>query len=105
MVAVLQVTMGRNSNTRTRYFDALGAIDPLSQKMDPNKVNGGVLLGLSGIVIKSHGGATAEGFCSAVEVGYDMVRNRLLEKIDADLAHFHHSHSNISFDNGGDAAN
>ncbi len=32
-------------------------------------------------------------FCSAVEVAQDTVRNRLLEKIEADLAHFHHSHS------------
>ena len=36
-------------------------------KMDPRKVNGGVFLGLNGIVIKSHGGTDAEGFASAVD--------------------------------------
>ena len=38
-------------------------------------------LGLNGIVIKSHGGTDAEGFAAAVDVGYDMVRYELLNKI------------------------
>jgi glycerol-3-phosphate acyltransferase PlsX len=33
-----------------------------------------------------------------------MVRNRLLEKIEADLAHFHHSHPHVSSSEGGEAA-
>jgi glycerol-3-phosphate acyltransferase PlsX len=33
-----------------------------------------VFLGLNGIVIKSHGGADAEGFAAAIDMGYDMVR-------------------------------
>ena len=53
------------------------------------KANGGVFLGLNGIVVKSHGGTDAEGFAAAVELGYDMVRNRLLEQIGRDLEHFH----------------
>ena len=57
--------------------------------MDPGKVNGGVFLGLNGIVIKSHGGADAEGFAAAVDVGYDMVRNGLKAKIEHDLNLFH----------------
>ena len=47
----------------------------------PGRVNGGVFLGLDGVVIKSHGGADAEGFAGAIEVGYDMVRQELLGKI------------------------
>ena len=53
----------------------------LRDKMDPRKANGGVFLGLNGIVIKSHGGTDAEGFAAAVDVGYDMVRYELLNKI------------------------
>ena len=49
--------------------------------MDPRKSNGGVFLGLNGIVIKSHGGTDAEGFACAVDIGYDMVRHELLAKI------------------------
>ena len=38
--------------------------------------NGGVFLGLGGLVIKSHGGTDAEGFASAIEIGYSMARER-----------------------------
>ncbi|GAF90025.1 unnamed protein product [marine sediment metagenome] len=57
--------------------------------MDPRKANGGVFLGLNGIVIKSHGGTDPFGFASAIELGYDMVRNGLLTKITTDLERFH----------------
>ncbi len=49
--------------------------------MDPRRSNGGVFLGLNGIVIKSHGGADAEGFAAAIDIGFDMVRYELLAKI------------------------
>ena len=41
-------------------------------------MNGGVFLGLNGIVIKSHGGTDPEGFAAAIEIGYSVARNRLL---------------------------
>ena len=53
--------------------------------MDPRHANGGVFLGLNGIVIKSHGGTDAEGFAAAIDVGYDMVRDELLAKITSAL--------------------
>ena len=52
----------------------------------PRKSNGGVFLGLNGIVIKSHGGTDAEGFAGAIDMGYDMVRYELLAKIGQTLA-------------------
>jgi glycerol-3-phosphate acyltransferase PlsX len=60
----------------------------LRDKMDPRKVNGGVFLGLNGIVIKSHGGSDAEGFASAVDIGYEMVRYGLLARISDTLDHY-----------------
>jgi glycerol-3-phosphate acyltransferase PlsX len=54
--------------------------------MDPRKANGGVFLGLNGIVIKSHGGTDAEGFAYAVDLGYDMVCRDLLAKVSQTLA-------------------
>jgi glycerol-3-phosphate acyltransferase PlsX len=53
----------------------------LREKMDPGRVNGAVFLGLDGVVIKSHGGADAESYAGAIEVGYDMVQQDLLAKI------------------------
>ena len=41
-----------------------------------------MLLGLNGVVVKSHGGTDAEGFAYAVDVGYEMVRYDLLTKIN-----------------------
>ena len=66
-----------------------GACRALGNKMDPRKSNGGVFLGLNGIVIKSHGGTDAEGFAYAVDLGYDMVRHELLAKIGHSLTRHH----------------
>ena len=81
----LRSAMSRTWRARIGYLFARPAFDALREKMDPRKANGGVFLGLNGIVIKSHGGTDAEGFASAVDVGYDMVRYALLDKISQTL--------------------
>jgi glycerol-3-phosphate acyltransferase PlsX len=63
------------------YLFARAAFRALTNKLDPRKSNGGVFLGLNGIVLKSHGGTDAEGFASAIDIGYEMVRHDLLAKI------------------------
>src|SRR5499427_1507818 len=68
--------------TKLGYLLARGAFKQLRNKLDPKKSNGGVLLGLRGVVVKSHGGIDAEGFAYAVDVGYEMVRYDLLTKIN-----------------------
>jgi glycerol-3-phosphate acyltransferase PlsX len=78
---LLRSAMGRTWRARLGYLLAREAFRTLRDKMDPRKANGGVFLGLNGIVIKSHGGTDAEGFAAAVDVGYDMVRYELLNKI------------------------
>ncbi len=85
----LRAAMSRTLLAKIGYIFAKSAFDRLREKMDPRKVNGGVFLGLNGVVIKSHGGADAEGFAAAIDVGYDMVRNGLKAKIETDLAKYH----------------
>ncbi|MGL3608868.1 phosphate acyltransferase PlsX [Rhizobium sp. G187] len=85
----LRAAMSRTWMAKLGYLLAKGAFDRLREKMDPRKVNGGVFLGLNGVVIKSHGGTDAEGFAAAVDVGYDMVRNGLTQKIENDLKKYH----------------
>ena len=63
------------------YLFARSAFAALKDRMDPRKVNGGVFLGLDGVVIKSHGGTDATGFAAAIDVGYDMVKYSLLDRI------------------------
>ncbi len=77
----LKSAMNRTLAARLGYLLARQAFRTLREKMDPQKANGGVFLGLNGVVIKSHGGANAEGFAAAVDLGYDMVRYELLAKI------------------------
>jgi glycerol-3-phosphate acyltransferase PlsX len=85
----LRAAMSRTLLARIGYLFAKSAFDMLREKLDPSKVNGGVFLGLNGIVIKSHGGANAEGIAAAIEVGYDMAKNGLNQKIENDLKKYH----------------
>ncbi len=82
----LRSAMSRTWTARLGYLLARSAFRTLRDKMDPRKSNGGVFLGLNGVVIKSHGGADAEGFAAAIDMGYDMVRYELLAKIDQSMA-------------------
>ncbi|TPJ28092.1 MULTISPECIES: phosphate acyltransferase PlsX [unclassified Mesorhizobium] len=85
----LRAAMSRTLMAKIGYVFAKGAFDRLREKMDVGRSNGGVFLGLNGIVVKSHGGADSDGFAAAIELGYDMVRNNLLDRIEADLDLFH----------------
>ncbi|MGV3552462.1 phosphate acyltransferase PlsX [Rhizobium sp.] len=85
----LRESIMRSWMAKIGYILAKSAFDRVREKMDPRKVNGGVFLGLNGIVIKSHGGTDGEGYAAAIKVGYEMVRNGLFEKIEADLKKYH----------------
>jgi phosphate acyltransferase len=82
----LRGAMSRSLAARIGYLFARSAFRQLRQRMDPRRANGGVFLGLNGIVIKSHGGTDAEGFAAAIELGHGVVRDELLAKIRAALA-------------------
>jgi glycerol-3-phosphate acyltransferase PlsX len=78
----LRGAIERSWRSRIGYLFARPAFRALRDKMDPSKSNGGLLLGLNGVVVKSHGGADVEGFAYAVDVGYEMVHFDLLTKIN-----------------------
>ncbi len=82
MAEFLRTSMRKTWLSRIGYLLARSAFQALREKMDPSKSNGGVLLGLQGVVVKSHGGTDAEGFAYAVDVGYEMVHYDLLTKIN-----------------------
>lgn len=89
MAAFLKMAMSRTLMAKIGYLFARGAFRMLREKLDPRKSNGGVFLGLNGIVIKSHGGTDAEGYAAAIDVAYDMVKNGLTAKIESDLKNYH----------------
>jgi glycerol-3-phosphate acyltransferase PlsX len=82
----LRAEMSRTLSAKIGYLFARGAFRALARKMDPGRSNGGVFLGLNGVVIKSHGGTDSKGFAAAIEIGYEMAHSRLLEKIRTAIA-------------------
>jgi phosphate acyltransferase len=86
--AYLKAAMNRSLLSRIGAFLAQGAFGVLRAKMDPRRANGGVFLGLDGIVIKSHGGADAMGFANAIDLGYDMTKAGLVQQTTKDLLAF-----------------
>jgi glycerol-3-phosphate acyltransferase PlsX len=82
MAELLRSEMQRSWMSKLGYLFARGAFQALRNKMDPNKSNGGMFLGLNGVVVKSHGGINAEGFAYAIDVGYEMAKFDLLNKIN-----------------------
>jgi glycerol-3-phosphate acyltransferase PlsX len=71
---------------RAGYLLARPALDRLREWMDPRRYNGAILLGLNGVVVKSHGGTDALGFAHAVDVAMDMVTHRFNDRIREGLA-------------------
>ncbi|ALL15292.1 phosphate acyltransferase [Caulobacter henricii] len=64
---------------------ASSALGKMKQRLDPGRVNGAPLLGLNGIVVKSHGGADANGFFSAIRVATDLARSDFSAEIERNL--------------------
>ena len=64
---------------------SLGALNTLRERMDPRNVNGGVFLGLNGVVVKSHGGTDALGFATSLRIALEMADSRFLSEIENNL--------------------
>ena len=64
---------------------AMPVLKALKQKIDPKQYNGASLLGLRGIVVKSHGGADRISFATAIEEAIIEVANNVPEKINEKL--------------------
>jgi len=67
------------------YLFSRSALSRLRERLDPRAYNGAVLLGLNGIVVKSHGGTDEVGFAHAIGVAYDMIANGFNESIKAEF--------------------
>nr|WP_314071926.1 phosphate acyltransferase PlsX [uncultured Roseococcus sp.] len=71
---------------RMGYLLARPALERLREWMDPRRYNGAILLGLNGVVVKSHGGTDATGFAHAVDVAMDMVTHGFTQTIRESLS-------------------
>jgi phosphate acyltransferase len=64
---------------------AMPALKQFRATLDPRKSNGSVLLGLTGIVVKSHGGTDKVGFAQAISVAADMGESQFQSEIKDSL--------------------
>ena len=82
----LKSEFGKNIFTKIGALFALPAINAFRRRYDHRRYNGATLLGLNGIVIKSHGSADVYSFGCALDRAYDEVKTGVLERIGARLA-------------------
>ena len=76
----------RGSLSRLMALTAYPVLNRVRRRLDPRRYNGASLLGLRGLVLKSHGSADVLGFGCALRRGYDEARHRVLERTIAAMA-------------------
>ncbi len=78
---LLRQIFASSLSSKLGYLLAKSGLEQMRVWLDPRRYNGAVMLGLNGVVVKSHGGTDAEGFAHAVDVAMDMVVHRFNERI------------------------
>ncbi|WP_296444012.1 phosphate acyltransferase PlsX [Rhodoferax sp. UBA5149] len=87
IVDFLKIEFSRNIFTKLAAIAAYPIISALKNRMDHRRYNGGALLGLRGLVFKSHGSADELAFEYALKRAYDAARNNLLDRVQVRIAH------------------
>lgn len=85
----LRQEFGRNLFTRLSGAMALPVINAFRRRVDPRRYNGASLLGLKGIVVKSHGSADSFGLRFAIQRAYEEARSDMLHGISERMASIH----------------
>ena len=85
ILAVANRTMRESFGARLQAFFALPLLARWRHCFAPDSYNGACLLGLRGVVVKSHGDAGVDAMCSAIDVAYEQVQCQLLSKIENQL--------------------
>lgn len=73
----------QNIFTKIAALTSYPVMSAVKKKVDPRKYNGASLLGLQGVVVKSHGSADSYAFTQAIDTAYYEVKNQLLDKIES----------------------
>ena len=83
----LKAEFSRNIFTKLAAIVAYPVLIAFKSRVDHRRYNGAALLGLRGLVFKSHGSADELAFANALSRAYDAARNQLLERVQARIAH------------------
>ncbi len=81
IVSQLSTSFRKNLMTKCAAVVSMPVINDLKSKLDPRKHNGASLLGLRGIVVKSHGNADRISFQNAIEISVKLVEQKIIEKM------------------------
>jgi len=85
LLQLIEQAFKRSWYNRLSAFIALPVLRALKKRFDPSQYNGASLLGLGGIVIKSHGGANQKAFMKAIQVAVVEIEKNVPEKIRAQV--------------------
>ncbi|MDX2345861.1 MAG: phosphate acyltransferase PlsX [Legionella sp.] len=85
---VLKEAFMKNAWTRFVGVLARPVLMQLKKRMDPARYNGATLIGLNGIVVKSHGGATEKAFQFALEQAVLQIENRVVDLVREQISSF-----------------
>lgn len=81
ILTLLKESFNKNWFTKCAAFVSLPALKYLKKRIDPSRYNGASMLGLNGIVVKSHGGANELGFQFAIEEAVLEVQNNVVDLV------------------------
>ena len=81
IISIIREEFGRNWLTKAAAALAMPVLKRFKNRVDHRRFNGAALLGLRGLVFKSHGSADALAFENALNRAYDAARNRLLDRV------------------------
>ena len=81
MAAFIKEEFSRSLLTKAAAAIAMPVLNAFKRRVDHRRFNGAALLGLRGLVFKSHGSADAFAFEQALARAYDAARNRLLDRV------------------------
>ncbi|MEE9447255.1 MAG: hypothetical protein V3V09_04800, partial [Arenicellales bacterium] len=84
---MLRQEFTRNIGTKMAAIASMPVTNALKKRMDPRRFNGASLVGLNGIVVKSHGGTDAFGFESAIKVAIKEVKENMIDGIKSRISH------------------
>jgi glycerol-3-phosphate acyltransferase PlsX len=83
----IRIEFSRNIFTKAAAVVAYPVLKAFKSRLDHRRYNGAALLGLRGLVFKSHGSADAVAFGHALDRAYDAARNNLLDRVRTRIAH------------------
>jgi len=85
---VLKAAFKKNIFTRIAALAAMPVLKAVRHTLDPKQYNGASLLGLNGIVIKSHGGADTDAYLNAIKIAIIEIDKSIPDRINKEIEQY-----------------